>query len=185
MSFEQNAQNTAEPLERESNRVKVLDINEQPTTISNIKVSNCDQSFNFENGKLNALQREGSHSKYSPFYKRPPSSVIEEAIVEADEVENFTVPGQSKTSSSSPNVAEIPSKKEDGRLLARRSACKLVMRPSSQRLGIKLDHSNITEKSIERNLFWQETLPYKDTTSSRLRKQSSKGSVIGLSLKET
>lgn len=198
MSFERNAQNTAEPHIRENIPGKVLDTNEQPTTTANITDSNSDTNFSFENGKFNALQREGSCRTRS-CHQRPPSSVIEEAIVEADEVENFTVPGHSKTNLPSPNIAEIPNKKEDhdGRLLTRRSTCKLVTRPSS--LGTnQLNNSNITdemvvltasthplcEKGIERNLFWQETLGYKETTSSRLRKQSSRDSAISLSLNE-
>jgi len=121
LSCEGNAQNTAELHGREDIRVKVLGINDQTTTTTSITDSNSDKSFNFENGKLNALQSEGSFRKLSVFYQRPPSTVIEEAIVEADEGENFTVLGQSRTTWPSPNVVEIPNKKEKGRLLARRS----------------------------------------------------------------
>ena len=38
----------------------------------------------------------------------------------------------------------------------------------------------ITEKGIERNSFRQETLGNKETTSSRLRKQSSRDTAIGV-----
>lgn len=121
LSCEGNAQNTAELHGREDIRVKVLGINDQTTTTTSITDSNSDKSFNFENGKLNALQSQGSFRKLSVFYQRPPSTVIEEAIFEADEGENFTVLGQSRTTSPLPNVVEIPNKKEQGRLLARRS----------------------------------------------------------------
>ena len=180
LSCEGNTQNTAEPHGRENCRVRVMDINEQTTATANVTESTSDKSFNFENGKLNALQSEGSCRKLPVFYQRPPSTVIEEAIVEADEVENFTVPVQSETTSPSLNVVEIPSKKEEGRILARKSTCTLVMRPPSS-LGTKqLDSSNITEKGIERNSLRQETLGNKETTSSRLRKQSSRDTAIGL-----
>ena len=117
-SCEGNAQHVAEPYGRENPRVKVMHINEQTTTTANITDCNSDKGFNLENGKLNALKSEDSWRKPSALYQRPPSTVAEEAIVEADEVENFTVPSQSKTTSKSPNVIEIPNKKEDGSLLA-------------------------------------------------------------------
>lgn len=156
LSCERSPHSAAEPYGRENLQVEVADLNEQPTTTENLTDSNTDKSFNLKNGKLNALQSEDSCRKLSVLYQRPPSTVIEEAIVEADEVETFTVPGQSKTTSPSPNVVEIPKRKEDGRILVRRNTCKLVVRPSS--LGTRqLDSSNMTEKGIKRNFFfWQD-----------------------------
>ena len=113
MSSERSAQNTAELHVRENICGKVLDINEQPTTTANKTDINSDTSFDFENGKFSALQREGSCRKHSVLYQRTPSSVIKEAIDETGEIENFTVPDKchSKTNSLSRNIAEIPNKK--------------------------------------------------------------------------
>lgn len=180
LSCERSPQSAAEPYGRENLQVEVADLNEQPTTTENLTNSNTDKSFNLKNGKLNALQSEDSCRKLSVLYQRPPSTVIEEAIVEADEVETFRVPGQSKTTSPSPNVVEIPKRKEDGRILVRRNTCKLVVRPSSLATR-QLDSSNMTEKSIKRNFFSgkTETQGCKETTSSGLRKQSSRDTAIG------
>ena len=127
-----------------------MHINEQTTTTANITDCNSDKGFNLENGKLNALKSEDSWRKPSALYQRPPSTVAEEAIVEADEVETFTVPGQSKTTSPSPNVIEIPNKKEDGSLLAHRSTCKPVMRLSSLETR-QLNSSNMVQHDGKRH----------------------------------
>lgn len=92
MSFERNAQKAGEPAHvRKNNRVKVWDRNEQLTTTTKVTDSNSDKSFNFEN-------ENGSCRKYSVFYQRPPSFVIEEAIVETDEVDrDFHSPRAAKS----------------------------------------------------------------------------------------
>lgn len=94
MSFERNAQKagTGEPTHvRKNNRLKVWDRNEQLTTNTKVTDSNSDKGFNFEN-------ENGSCRKYSMFYQRPPSFVIEEAIVETDEVDrDFHSPRTAKS----------------------------------------------------------------------------------------
>ena len=78
-------------------------------------------------------------------YQRPQCTEIEKPIVEADDVETFTVPDQSKTTSPSPDVVKVPNKKENGRLSARRSTCELVMRLSSLKTR-QLDSSNMVQR---------------------------------------
>lgn len=92
VSFERNAQKAGEPAHvRKYNRVKVWDINEQLTTTTKVTDSNSDKNFNFEN-------ENGSYRKYSVFYQRPPSFVIEEAIVETDGVDrDFHSPRTAKS----------------------------------------------------------------------------------------
>lgn len=82
MSFERNAQKAGEPAHVRKNK--------QLTTTTKVTDSNSDKSFNFEN-------ENGSCRKYSVF-QRPPSFVIEEAIVEADEVDrDFHSPRTAKS----------------------------------------------------------------------------------------
>lgn len=196
MSPEHNIQNTMQPCVRENISGNAFHINKHPKLpVTKMGIT----SDNFEYVKFNALQR--ASSLRSVLYQRPPSTVIEEAIVEASsqETENLTGPDKtfSKTNSPLPDVAELPGRKDGGGLLTRTSTSKLLMRRSS--LGTRqLNDSNIKDermvltrnsypscgKDIERKLHWQETLGYKETTSSRLRKQISRDSAIGLTSKE-
>ncbi|KAJ7389523.1 hypothetical protein OS493_030908 [Desmophyllum pertusum] len=203
MSFEHTVEKPIEPFMRAENvSGNSVDINEhlKIKCLAN-KAESISDGFSFENGKSNAVQRG---RRRSVLYQRAPSTVMEEESVEEVSQENehltITVPDKthSKTNLPSPTVPEIPEipqGKDGGRLLTRKSTGKLFIKRSS--LGVReVNDSNIadgrmlltrssyppSEKDAERKLLRQGTF-YKENTTSRLRKQNSKDSVIGLSLK--
>lgn len=203
MSFEHTVEKPIEPFMRADNvSGNSVDINEhlKIKCLAN-KAESISDGFSFENGKSNAVQRG---RRRSVLYQRAPSTVMEEESVEEVSQENehltITVPDKthSKTNLPSPTVPEIPEiphSKDSGRLLTRKSTGKLFIKRSS--LGVReVNDSNIadgrmlltrssyppSEKDAERKLLRQGTF-YKENTTSRLRKQNSKDSVIGLSLK--
>ena len=193
MSPEHNNENPIEPFVRENISGNAFYVNKHPKPPVN-KRDIISDHLSFQYGKFNTLQRAPSWR--SVFYQRPPSAVMEETFMEASS-ENLTVSDKTFSRPSPPSpksTSETSNRKGGAGLLLRRSAGKLVMRRSS--LGTRqLDVSNIiTNKrttltrrsypSCEKDKrYWQEAPGYKENTSSRLRKQNSRDSTIGLTSK--
>ena len=192
-----NIGNTIEPLAKENTRRNVSHINEQPKLSPN-KIDILSDNFNFESGKFNALRRAPSWR--SMLCQRPPSTVLEEASSETSshETENVTNLAKtcSKPNSASSSKTDTHNRKPGGGLLSRRTTGQLILRRSSLGTRPQLDDSYITDEKTMRtrrvrsyptcekdNLHWQETPGYKENTSSRLRKQNSRDSAIGLTPK--
>lgn len=186
---------TTEPFAKENTSRNASHINENPKLLPN-KIDILSDNFYFESGKFNALRKAPSWR--SVLCQRPPSTVLEEAISETSshETENVTFLAKtcSKPNSASSNKIETHNRKPGGRLLSRKSTGKLTLRRWSLETRPQLDDPNITDKRMTRtrrsyptcekdNLHWQETLGYKENASSRLRKQNSRDSAIGLTPK--